>query len=108
MSPAAVPAAPVRSRAPAAATAGDDDDIPAEASFSEESFESSTTVVPRVVLADRDVARGDDRTPLTALKPPPPLEELVAKIPPETRDALEQLFRARFRAVRRITPEQLR
>jgi hypothetical protein len=76
--------------------------------LADESFESATTVVPRSVLAHRDVERGEDATPISAAKPPPPLEAMVAKIPAETRDALEQLFRARFRAVRRITPEQLR
>lgn len=74
---------------------------------SEESFESATTVVPRAALAHRDV-EGGDGTPISEMKPPPSLEALVAKIPAETKDALEQLFRARFRAVRRITSAQLR
>lgn len=74
---------------------------------SEESFESATTVVPRAALAHRDVD-GEDSTPLASAKAAPSLEEMVARVPAATREALEQLFRARFRAVRRITPEQLR
>ncbi|MBE2214426.1 MAG: hypothetical protein IAE82_11185 [Opitutaceae bacterium] len=106
----AADAAPVPvAAAPRVQTPASSDDLDAlsDTPLSDESFESATTVVPRSVLAHRDVERGDS-TPISELKPPPPLEEMVAKIPAETKDALDQLFRARFRAVRRITPEQLR
>lgn len=103
-------AAPATSAPRASAPVGPDDlDASFDAPLADESFESAT-LVPRAVLADRDVDRAgaDDRAASARLKPPPPLEDMVAKIPAETQDALEQLFRARFRAVRRITPEQLR
>lgn len=89
------------------ASAEDLDDL-AEAPSPDESFESATTVVPRAALAHRDVDRDTEAASLAALKPPPALEDMVAKIPAETRNALEEIFRARFRTVRRITPEQLR
>ncbi len=92
---------------PVAQAAEDDGDVLPESPVSEESFESAT-IVPRSALADRDVDRADDEAPRPALKPPPPLEDVVAKIPADMRKALEELFRARFRTVRRITPEQLR
>lgn len=96
------------SPAPAAANTGEaeDRDEPEYAGpVSDESFESAT-IVPRSALADRDVERPDDDAP--ALKSPPPLEDMIAKIPAETQKALDEIFRARFRAVRRITPDQLR
>ncbi|MBL9188623.1 MAG: hypothetical protein JNK23_14165 [Opitutaceae bacterium] len=41
-------------------------------------------------------------------KPLPPLEELVQRIPDEVRETLEDLFRARFVAVRRIPGKALK
>jgi hypothetical protein len=38
----------------------------------------------------------------------PPLEELVARVPAGVRAALDDLFRAKFTTVRRITPESLK
>lgn len=101
------PSTSTATRAAAALPAEDLDALP-DGPLSEESFESATTVISRAVLAHRDVERDADATPIAAAKPAPSLEAMVAKIPAETRDALEQLFRARFRGVRRITPEQLR
>jgi len=38
----------------------------------------------------------------------PPLDELVAKIPPEVRDTLDELFRAKFVTVRRLPKQALK
>jgi hypothetical protein len=38
----------------------------------------------------------------------PPLAELVAKIPPEVRETLEELFRAKFVTVRRVPKKALK
>jgi len=38
----------------------------------------------------------------------PPLDELVARVPAEVRLALDNLFRAKFTAVRRVSPQQLK
>lgn len=38
----------------------------------------------------------------------PPLEELVQRIPPEVRDTLEDLFRAKFIAVKRVPKSALK
>lgn len=46
--------------------------------------------------AKEAVADDNDTQPL------PPLNELVARIPVEVRDALEDLFRARFVTVKRV------
>ena len=50
-------------------------------------------------------------TPLPAVPVParatPPLEELIQRLPAELRGTLEELFRARYTAVRRIPPEAL-
>ena len=41
-------------------------------------------------------------------KPLPPLDELVQRIPAEVRDTLEDLFRARFVAVKRVPKRALK
>jgi hypothetical protein len=38
----------------------------------------------------------------------PPLEQLVARIPPEVREALDDLFRAKFTRVGRVSPTSLK
>jgi len=38
----------------------------------------------------------------------PPLDELLARVPPQTKDSLEQLFRLKFIGVRKIRTEDLR
>ena len=38
----------------------------------------------------------------------PPLDELVGRIPPEVREVLEDLFRAKFVAVRRVPKQALK
>ncbi|PTY05906.1 hypothetical protein DB347_16345 [Opitutaceae bacterium EW11] len=44
----------------------------------------------------------DDATPL------PPMQELIDRIPPQARETLEDLFRAKFIAVRRASPDALK
>ena len=46
--------------------------------------------------------------PEEAVKKLPPLEELVQRIPAETRDLLDELFRARFTTVRRVRKSDLK
>ena len=41
-------------------------------------------------------------------KPLPPLDDLVQRIPAEVRDTLEDLFRARFVAVKRVPKRALK
>jgi hypothetical protein len=67
-------------------------------------------------LADARL-RGDD-PPGPALVPAaeetcapadlPPLEQLVGRLPAEVREALDDLFRAKFTRVRRVTPTALK
>lgn len=66
--------------------------------------------MPLSTLAGRDLESddSDSSTDTETRKPPPPLDELVAAIPAENKQVLEELFRARFRTVRRIRPDQLR
>ena len=68
-------------------------DEAAESSFRSEARERGEPVVS---VKSREVA---DETDAKAL---PPLSELVERIPLEVREALEDLFRARFTTVRRI------
>jgi hypothetical protein len=59
--------------------------------------------------------RGES-APVTAVPTPreepppklPPLEGLVGRIPPGVRDALDELFRAKFTLVRRVPPSALK
>ncbi len=46
--------------------------------------------------------------PVTAEESLPPLEDLVKRIPPATRDLLEELFRARFVTVKRVPKSALK
>ncbi|MBC7366959.1 MAG: hypothetical protein H7343_09150 [Undibacterium sp.] len=57
--------------------------------------------VVRLPLPERDDA-ADDKTPL------PPLADLVARIPAETREALEELFRVKFTTVQRVPAKYLK
>lgn len=41
-------------------------------------------------------------------KPLPTLDELVARVPADARELLDDLFRARFTSVRRVRPEELK
>lgn len=48
---------------------------------------------------------GGEAEPVSDL---PPLEDLVKRIPPATRDVMEELFRAKFVTVRRIPRSALK
>jgi hypothetical protein len=78
----------------------------AESALADESFESATPVdIASVRLPGPEDGRAAAPEPVN---PPPTLDEAVQRIPAETRRTLEELLRARFTAVRRIRPEQLR
>ena len=74
-------------------------DETAESSFRSEARERGE---PMAGIKSRDEA---DETDAKAL---PALNELVERIPREVRDALEDLFRARFTTVRRIPRRALK
>ena len=74
-------------------------DETAESSFRSEARERGEPVAS---IKSREVADETDSKPL------PPLSELVERIPPGVREALEDLFRARFTAVRRIPRQALK
>lgn len=40
--------------------------------------------------------------------PLPPLDSLVSRLKPEVREVLDELFRARFTSVRRVSPQSLK
>jgi hypothetical protein len=85
------------------------DDAPSR--IDDESFENAVpTELPRADIepapASPVVANGQPE--VVVARQAPPLEDIVQKLPPETRRALDELFRARFTTVRRIKPEQLR
>lgn len=74
-------------------------DETAESSFRSEARERGEPVVS---VKPREIP---DETDAQAL---PPLNELVGRIPPEVREVLEDLFRARFTTVRRIPRQALK
>jgi hypothetical protein len=62
-----------------------------------------------LLATQREVA--PEAVPLVPREEPtalPPLEALVARIPPVVRDTLDDLFRAKFTAVRRVPPSALK
>jgi hypothetical protein len=71
-----------------------------EAAFLADSQQRGEKVLPvaREVVEDLE----DDKKAL------PKLDELVNRIPTETRDLLDELFRARFVAVRRVRKKDLK
>lgn len=73
-------------------------DEAAESAFLAEAKDRGEAVVPKPAA---EVEEGNPK----AL---PPLDELVKKIPPEVRDALEDLFRARFVSVKRFPKKALK
>jgi hypothetical protein len=86
------------------------DDAPPR--MDDESFENATPAeLPRGDIAESTsmsaATNGRAEESATA-RPTPALDEIVQKLPPDTRRALDELFRARFTTVRRIRPEQLR
>lgn len=68
----------------------------------EASFENALPAPERPL---RDVESVSDDEPTSDR---PSLDELMARVPASTRDALEQLFRLKFVGVRKIRPENLR
>ncbi len=70
-----------------------------EAAFLAAAREHGGAVTP-VLVAVRDDA-AEDKTPL------PPLDTLVARIPAEVRETLEELFRIKFTGVRRVPAKHL-
>ena len=87
------------------------DDVPwptdegAEASFSPDARERGETVVALAGATTEPSAKEESEAALGAL---PPLEELVQRIPAEVREALEELYRVKFTAVRRVPVTALR
>lgn len=71
-----------------------------EAAFLSEASERGEKVVP--VPREREEEIEDDSKAL------PKLDELVNRIPGETRELLDELFRARFVAVRRVKKKDLK
>lgn len=85
---------------PSAAEEASWPDDPAESAFLAEARERGEPLAP--VRAQEEIA---DETDAKAL---PPLNELVNRIPAEVREALEDLFRARFVTVKRVPKRALK
>jgi hypothetical protein len=94
--PAAADAASVGSDGPPS----DWPDDAAESAFRAEAKDRGETVVPTRPVEEE--AEPADNKPL------PPLSDLVNRIPPEVRDALDDLFRARFVTVKRVPAKALK
>lgn len=75
-------------------------DDSAESAFRAEAKERGEAVVPARPVEEE--AEPADTKPL------PALNDLVSRIPAEVRDALEDLFRARFVAVKRVPAKALK
>jgi hypothetical protein len=75
-------------------------DDSAESAFLSEARERGEPVVPKVTSKES----ADDRE----AGPLPGLDELVERIPLEVREALDDLFRAKFTTVRRIPRQALK
>ena len=74
-------------------------DESAEAAFLGEARERGEVVVPK---------KAEDVAEETTAKPLPALDALVERIPAEVRDVLEDLFRAKFVAVKRVPKKALK
>ena len=75
-------------------------DETAESAFRSEARERGEPVVASRVASE--VTQEVDTGPL------PPLEELVRRLPPQVRETLDDLFRARFVTVRRVPERALK
>lgn len=75
-------------------------DDAAESAFRAEAKERGETVVP--TRAVEEVVEPADTKPL------PALNDLVNRIPPDVRETLEDLFRARFVTVKRVPAKALK
>jgi hypothetical protein len=78
-------------------------DEAAEASFMAEARGRGEPITAAAVRSTGDVT--EERGESKAL---PPLEELVKRLTPEVRETLDDLFRARFTAVRRVPKNALK
>ncbi len=74
-------------------------DAAAEEIFLTEAGSQNTGVV---------LPRGSDAVEETDAKGLPPLDELVKRIPAEVREALDDLFRVKYTAVRRVPKKALK
>jgi len=77
-------------------------DETAEAAFRADAHLRGESVMP---VSNVATAAGEETEPKGTL---PPLEELVKRIPPEVREALEDLFRAKFVKVKRVPKQALK
>lgn len=84
-----------------AGSAFDDDGPMWPAGAAEVAFSSDPSAGARAKPKHSSVE--DDNDDAHGRQPLPPLAELVERIPPETREVLEELFRAKFVAVRKIS-----
>lgn len=92
------PGAPVDDGAPVGPSDGEESAFLAEQR--EQGF--STPAVPRGAKSDAAEDEADNKTAL------PPLDDLVNRIPPETRQLMDELFRAKFVTVKRIPKSALK
>ena len=90
---------PTQSVVPESETTNVWPDEAAESAFLAESKQNGVPPPPTPVAAPTD-AEAD--------KPLPRLDDLVARIPEETRELLEELFRAKFTTVRRVKTADLK
>ena len=72
--------------------------------MAESSFRAEARDRGEVVLA---VPKAESEEPVDT-KPLPPLDKMVERIPADVRDVLEELFRAKFVAVRRVPAKALK
>jgi hypothetical protein len=77
-------------------------DEAAEAAFLSESRDGSGSAAP--AAAPKTVTADED----DSIKALPALDELVNRIPAETRELLDELFRAKFTTVRRVKKSDLK
>lgn len=74
-------------------------DEAAESAFLSEQRDSGT---PAALLTVPKASNEGERTEAEDNSPLPPLQSLIDRIPPEARETLEDLFRARFVSVKRV------
>jgi hypothetical protein len=92
---------PSKSDSPVASVESSGFDEAAESAFLAEARDRGEVTKPRAESAVDAVDEIDS-------KPLPALDDLVAKIPADVREALEDLFRARFVAVKRVPKKALK
>lgn len=80
------------------------EDVPSEVTESAEAAFLAETQTGGGAVAPAPAASAEETDPKTL----PPLDELVKRIPEEVRTTLDDLFRAKFIAVRRVPKAALR